>query len=105
MYHGSSGSGSRMTDAPLRALVVGDRFIGADLFANALGGAADEANVAIAIEQLQLDYPAVASVPLPTMAAGSPPRPLWEDPAEAAARADADFAADPTIREYSGPVD
>jgi D-3-phosphoglycerate dehydrogenase / 2-oxoglutarate reductase len=94
-----------MTDAPLRALVVGDRFIGADLFANALGGAADEANVAIAIEQLQLDYPAVASVPLPTMAAGSPPRPLWEDPTEAAARADADFAADPTIREYSGPVD
>jgi D-3-phosphoglycerate dehydrogenase / 2-oxoglutarate reductase len=94
-----------MTDAPLRALIVGDRFIGADLFAHALGGAADDANVAITIEQLQLDYPAVASVPLPTEAANAPPRPLWEDPAEAAARADADFAADPTIREYSGPVD
>ncbi len=94
-----------MADGPLRALVVGDRFIGADLFARALGEAADEANLAIAIAQLPLDYPAVASVPLPTVATSAPPRPLWEDPVEAAARADADFAADATIREYSGPVD
>ena len=53
---------------------------------------------------MQLNYPAVASVPLP--ATPAPPwRPLWEDPAEVVARAAADDAADPTIREYTGPVD
>jgi D-3-phosphoglycerate dehydrogenase len=90
---------------PLRALVVGDRFIRADLFAGALDAAAEQAGLALVTERLQLPYPAVDAVPLPTTAADAPPRPLWEDPAVAAERAAADFAADPTIREYSGPVD
>jgi D-3-phosphoglycerate dehydrogenase len=90
--------------APLRALVVGDRFISADLFADRLGAAADARGLPIAIERLQLEYPAVASVPLP-QAPEAPFRPLWEDPREVVARANEDLAADPTIREYTGPVD
>ena len=91
--------------APLRALVVGDRFIQADLFAGALDGAAAQAGLPIVTERLQLEYPAVDAVPLPATAPDAPPRPLWEAPTVVAARAEADFAADPTIREYSGPVD
>jgi D-3-phosphoglycerate dehydrogenase / 2-oxoglutarate reductase len=94
-----------MTDRRLHALVVGDRFIRANLFARALDDAAADAGLPLDVSQLQLDYPAVDAVPLPTIASSAPPRPLWEDPREAAARADADFAADPTIREYTGPVD
>lgn len=93
-----------MTPGPLRALVVGDRFIGAELFADRLGAAAAERGLPIAIEQLALPYPVVDTAPLPQ----TPPtqyRPLWEDPLEVAARAEADMAADATIREYSGPVD
>lgn len=88
-----------------RALVVGDRFIGADLFADRLEAAAREAGLTLAIDRLQLDYPAVDAVPLPATAPAAPPRTLWEDPVEAAARAEADLAADDAIREYSGPVD
>ena len=91
--------------APVRALVVGDRFIRADLFATALDAAAREAGLDVAIQTLQLDYPAVDAVPLPTETPESPPRPLWEDSAEAMRRAGADLAADPMIREYTGPVD
>src|SRR5215212_599258 len=90
---------------PLRALVVGDRFIRADLFADTLDAAAEHAGLSLVTERLQLPYPAVDAVPLPTTAADAPPRPLWEDPAVAAERAAEDLAADPTIREYSGPVD
>src|SRR5215210_4459249 len=94
-----------MSATGIHALVVGDRFIGADLFADALGAAADQAGVPLTIKQLQIDYPAVDAVPLPRLAPAAPPRPLWEDPQEAAARAGADLSADPTIREYTGPVD
>jgi phosphoglycerate dehydrogenase-like enzyme len=90
--------------APVRALVVGDRFIGADLFADRLATAAAARDVPVDIEQLQLEYPAVASVPLPE-APEAPFRPLWEDPEEVVARAGADLAADAAIREYTGPVD
>lgn len=51
--------------APLHALVVGDRFIRADLFADALNAAAAEAGLPITTERLQLHYPAVDAVPLP----------------------------------------
>jgi D-3-phosphoglycerate dehydrogenase len=91
--------------ASVRTLVVGDRFIGVDLFAEALQAAAAEAGLPITIERLQLDYPAVDAVPLPTAAPEAPPRPLWEDPVVAMDRAAADLAADATIREYTGPVD
>jgi D-3-phosphoglycerate dehydrogenase len=94
-----------MTAQPLRALVVGDRFIGADLFAGALRDAAAQAKLPLSIETLQLDYPAVDAVTLPAAAPAAPFRPLWEDPAEVVARAETDLAADPAIREYTGPVD
>jgi D-3-phosphoglycerate dehydrogenase len=94
-----------MAAAPLRALVVGDRFIGADLFAQALAAAGEQAGIPLNIEQLQLDYPAVDAVALPTTSSDGASRPLWEDPDEVTARAAADLAADPTIREYTGPVD
>jgi D-3-phosphoglycerate dehydrogenase len=93
-----------MSSTPLRALVVGDRFIGSGLFAERLRAAAAECDLPIEIEELQLNYPAVASVPLPATPA-APWRPLWEDPVEVVARAPADDAADATIREYTGPVD
>lgn len=94
-----------MTTLPIHALVVGDRFISADLFEEALRGAALERGLPLSIERLQLPYPAVNAVPLPTAAPSSPFRPLWEEPSEVVARADADLAADPTIREYTGSVD
>jgi D-3-phosphoglycerate dehydrogenase / 2-oxoglutarate reductase len=94
-----------MTIVPARALVVGDRFIRADLFANELEAAAAQAGLPLAIERLQLDYPSVDAVSLPTTRSENAPRPFWEDPEAAAARAEADLAADPTIREYTGPVD
>jgi D-3-phosphoglycerate dehydrogenase len=90
--------------APLRALVVGDQFIEAKLFADHLNAAAAERGLPVVIEQLQLEYPAVAAVPLP-QAPEAPFRPLWEDPEEVVDRAEADHAADPSIREYTGPVD
>lgn len=58
-----------MTTLSPRALVVGDRFIRADLFAAALAEAAELAGLPLTIEQLQLDYPAVDAVPLPAVAA------------------------------------
>jgi D-3-phosphoglycerate dehydrogenase / 2-oxoglutarate reductase len=94
-----------MTTVPARALVVGDRFIRADLFANELEAAAAQAGLPLAIERLQLAYPSVDAVSLPTTRSEAAPRSFWEDPEAAAARAEADLAADPTIREYTGPVD
>jgi D-3-phosphoglycerate dehydrogenase len=93
-----------MRTLPVRALVVGDRFITADLFAARLQEHAAAQGLKLEIETLQLDYPAVASVPLPD-APEAPFRPLWEDPVEVAARAEEDLATDATIREYTGPVD
>lgn len=94
-----------MSVAPLRALVVGDRFIRADLFARSLEVAAEEVGMPLSVARLQLDYPALDAVPLPDAAPEAPPRPLWEDPRVAAARTADDLAADATIREYTGPVD
>ena len=54
-----------MRTLPVRALVVGDRFITADLFAERLQRNADERGLNISIDTLQLDYPAVDAVPLP----------------------------------------
>jgi D-3-phosphoglycerate dehydrogenase len=93
-----------MTPTPLRALVVGDRFISADLFTACLSVAAAARGLPVSIEWMQLEYPAVDAAPLPETPT-THFRPLWEDPAQVAARADEDVAADPTIQEYSGPVD
>ena len=91
--------------APSRVLVVGDRFIHADLFAEGVEREASALGIAVVIDQLQLPYPAVNSVPLPRTAPATTYRPLWEDPTVVIARATADDAADPVIREYTGPVD
>ena len=90
----------------IRALVVGDRFIGADLFASALEAAADQAGAA--------PHHRATPARLPRGRCRSaandwpPPRHLGRSGKilqEAAARAAADLSADPTIREYTGPVD
>jgi D-3-phosphoglycerate dehydrogenase len=94
-----------MTTPTPRVLVVGDRFIEADLFAAFLSFEAKDRALPIDLELLQLPYPSVDSVPLPAEAPAAPFRPLWEDPSVVVARAEADLAADPTIREYTGPVD
>ena len=90
-----------MNTGPWRALVVGDRFIPGELFAGALDASARAAGVRLEIGTLQLDYPAVDAVPLPT-AGGAPLRPLWEDPAVAAARAAARWSASARTRGTSG---
>lgn len=89
----------------LRALVVGDRFIPAALFVDALRQAADAHRLDLDIGHLALPYPAADRLPLPQSAPGAEFRPLWEDPTEMTRRAAEDLAADPTIREYTGPVD
>lgn len=90
----------------MKALVVGDRFLGADVFADSLQAAAVARGLdSFEVEKLNLPYPAPDRLPLPESVGGADLRPMWEDPADALQRADADLAADPTLREYSGPVD
>jgi D-3-phosphoglycerate dehydrogenase / 2-oxoglutarate reductase len=88
-----------------RVLVVGDRFIPAPLFADGVKRAAREHALDLAIEMLELPYPAVDQLPLPQSVSGAEFRPLWETPDEMIRRAETDLAADPDIREYTGPVD
>ncbi len=94
-----------MNRVPIRALVVGDRFISADTFAEAMTAAAQAHDLPLALERLDLHYPALDQLPLPPSVPPTPFRPLWEDPEVVVARAAEDAAADPTINEYSGPVD
>jgi hypothetical protein len=89
----------------VRALVVGDRFIPAPLFAEALEGAARTHNLQVNIARLSLPYPAADRLPLPESTMGGEFRPLWETPSEMIRRAEEDAASDPDIREYTGPVD
>ncbi len=89
----------------LRALVVGDRFIPAVLFVDAMRQAADTHSLDVDIAPLALPYPAADRLPLPESKVGTEFRPLWEHPTEMIRRAAEDLAADPTIREYTGPVD
>ncbi|MCA1646621.1 MAG: hypothetical protein LC797_14565 [Chloroflexi bacterium] len=89
----------------LRALVVGDRFLPAALFVDALGQAADTHGLDMDIVPMALPYPAADRLPLPESALGTEFRPLWEDPTEMIRRAAEDLAADPTITEYTGAVD
>lgn len=88
-----------------RALVVGDRFIPASVYVQILAEAASDAQLDLAIESLQLGYPAVDSVPLPDICDQTPLRPYWEDPVVARGRARHDRDGDDVIREYTGPVE
>jgi D-3-phosphoglycerate dehydrogenase len=89
----------------LQALVVGDRFLRASVFAASLRQAAAERHLDLEIVEMDLPYPAADRLPLPASAEGAEFRPMWEIPSEVIRRAAADLAADPTLREYSGPVD
>jgi D-3-phosphoglycerate dehydrogenase / 2-oxoglutarate reductase len=89
----------------MKALVVGDRFVRASLFAASLRQAAAEHGLDFDIAEFQLEYPSADRLPLPASAEGAEFRPMWEVPSEVIRRAEADLAADPTLREYSGPVD
>src|SRR4051794_39553310 len=87
----------------LRVLVVGDRFIPSALYAEAAQQAAAEHQLDITLDGLDLPYPAADRLPLPESEQGADFRPLWEDPAEMIRRAEDDLAADPDLREYTGP--
>jgi D-3-phosphoglycerate dehydrogenase / 2-oxoglutarate reductase len=89
----------------MKALVVGDRFVRASLFAASLRQAAADRGLEFDITELQLEYPSADRLPLPASAEGAEFRPMWEVPSDIIRRAEADLAADPTLREYSGPID
>lgn len=92
-----------MRSGQLSVLAVGDRFVPARLLAGEFEAAADAAGIEAAVRQVDLPFPSAPSVPLPAQA-GRPIRAFWEDREAIEARLDED-AADPTIREYTGPVD
>lgn len=87
----------------MKALVVGDRFIPSNLYGDALQTASAPRGLNLAISTLDLPYPAADQLPLPSQ--GVDFRPLWETPDEMTRRAAEDLAADPDLREYTGPVD
>jgi D-3-phosphoglycerate dehydrogenase len=84
-------------------LAVGDRFVPASLLARQFAQSAAGAGIDASIREVELPYPTAPTVPVPS-AAGQSIRAFWEDREGIEARLDADDA-DPTIREYTGPVD
>jgi D-3-phosphoglycerate dehydrogenase len=95
---------TRETDGPFRTLLVGDRFVPARLLSERLVSAGDRAGLAFDIRQMDLPYPTAPAIPVPPSRGDGDVRAFWEDLDAIAARAD-DDAADPKIREYTGPVD
>jgi D-3-phosphoglycerate dehydrogenase len=85
-------------------LVVGDRFVPARLLAEQLAAAGQGAGLAFAIRQLELPYPTSPTIPVPSSQGDSTIRAFWEEIDAIAARSPED-ASDPTLREYTGPVD
>jgi hypothetical protein len=88
----------------LRVLSVGDRFVPAALLGARLAAHGEPHGLAFDLHEVDLPYPSATAIPLP----GDPPsgriRAFWEDIDGITARLDAD-AADPVLREYTGPVD
>jgi D-3-phosphoglycerate dehydrogenase len=95
---------ARETDGPLRTLVVGDRFVPPAVLSERLLAAGERAELAFDIRHIDLPYPTSPAIPVPPLRGGTEVRGFWEEVDAIAARAD-DDAADPTIREYTGPVD
>jgi D-3-phosphoglycerate dehydrogenase len=89
---------------PLRVLSVGDRFVPAALLGARLAAHGEPHGLAFDVQEVDLPYPSAAAIPLPDDRPSGQVRAFWEDIGGITARLDAD-AADPVLREYTGPVD
>lgn len=92
------------TTERLRVLAVGDRFVPAAELGGRLVERGAAHGLAFDLRAVDLPYPTGAAISLPD---GPPPgtiRAFWEDIDGIAARLEED-TADPTLREYTGPVD
>jgi D-3-phosphoglycerate dehydrogenase len=88
----------------IQGLCVGDRFVPSEVLAEALLRHGEHAGLSFELRRLDLPFPSAETIEL---ADGDQPgeiRAFWEDVDAIAARLEAD-AADPTLREYTGPVD
>jgi D-3-phosphoglycerate dehydrogenase len=83
---------------------VGDRFVPSEVLAEALLRHGNGAGVAFDLRRIDLPFPSAGTIPLAQGELPGEIRAFWEDVDAIAARLDAD-AADPTLREYTGPVD
>jgi D-3-phosphoglycerate dehydrogenase / 2-oxoglutarate reductase len=88
----------------LRVLAVGDRFVPAALLGARLAAHGEAHGLAFDLREVDLPYPTAAAIPLPDQPPSGRVRGFWEDVDGITARLDAD-AADPGLREYTGPVD
>jgi D-3-phosphoglycerate dehydrogenase len=88
----------------LRVLSVGDRFVPAALLGARLAAHGEPHGLAFDLHEVDLPYPSAAAIPLPDDPPSGRIRAFWEDIDGITARLGAD-AADPVLREYTGPVD
>jgi hypothetical protein len=88
----------------LRVLSVGDRFVPAGLLGARLAAHGEPHGLAFDLREVDLPYPTAAAIPLPDRPPSGQVRAFWEDIDGITARLEAD-AADPVLREYTGPVD
>src|SRR5262245_60772553 len=88
----------------LRVLSVGDRFVPAALLGARLAAHGEPRGLAFDLREVDLPYPSAAAIPLPDGPPAGRIRAFWEDIDGISARLAAD-AADPALREYTGPVD
>jgi phosphoglycerate dehydrogenase-like enzyme len=88
----------------LRVLAVGDRFVPAAELGGRLAERGADHGLTIDLRAVDLPYPSQPSIPLPAEPPSGRIRAFWEDIDGITARLDAD-AADPGLREYTGPVD
>ncbi len=88
-----------------RAVAVGDRFVPASLLGDRLVDHGKARGLTFDVRACDLPYPSQPSIPLGSQDGPGHIRAFWEDADAIAARLDADDLADPTIREYTGPVD
>ena len=88
----------------LRVLSVGDRFVPAALLGARLAAHGEPHGLAFDLHEVDLPYPSAAAIPLPDHPPSGRIRAFWEDIDGITARLGAD-AADPVLREYTGPVD
>jgi D-3-phosphoglycerate dehydrogenase / 2-oxoglutarate reductase len=91
-------------DDVIQGLCVGDRFVPSDILAEALTRHGERAGVAFELRRIDLPFPTAATIPLADGELPGEIRAFWEDVDGIATRLGSD-AADPTLREYTGPVD
>jgi D-3-phosphoglycerate dehydrogenase len=87
-----------------KLLAAGDRFVPAALLAERVVAQGTELGIEFEVRQIDLPFPSEPTIPLPATDGSGAIRAFWEDLDVIAARL-AEDASDPTIREYTGPVD